>query len=212
MEKKCLRCGAEVERGGAKANNKKYCSDTCRDTAYTERNREKHNAWQRARWQRKAKGEKIQCLICGEEHRQVGSHIVQRHKMTAREYREKYGFDVKRGQLPKDLRKKKADYVFENNTVENLKAGKKYYFKKAQKGIGKYKRSEQTEKRLKEHWNKISWKGRKNTKVDKMKINCAECGVEKEIYPRHYKKNNNFCGVKCRNISNNKKRYKIKTY
>jgi endogenous inhibitor of DNA gyrase (YacG/DUF329 family) len=149
MIKKCLRCGGEVERG-ARANNKKYCSDVCRNADYVARTREKYNEWQRNYRSSKVKGEKIQCLVCGEEHRQVGSHIVQMHKMTAREYREKYGFDVKRGQLPKDLRKKKADYVFENNTVKNLKVGKKFHFKKGQKGIGKYKRSEQTMKRLKQ--------------------------------------------------------------
>lgn len=91
---------------------------------------------------------KIQCLVCKRWYRQVGSHVWQRHKMLAREYRQEYGFDVKRGQLPPDLRKLKADYVFENGTVRNLKKGKKFWWKKGQKGLGIYIRSPQTLERI----------------------------------------------------------------
>jgi hypothetical protein len=68
--------------------------------------------------------------------------------MLAREYRERYGFDVKKGQLPDDLRQLKAEQVFDNGTVENLKAGEKYWFHKGDVGISTYKRSEQTRERL----------------------------------------------------------------
>ncbi len=91
--------------------------------------------------------EKIQCLICGEWFRQVGSHVVQRHGMTAREYRAKYGLDVKKGQLPKDLKELYGKQALENGTYKNLESGKKFRFKKGDK-VGIYKRSEQTLKRL----------------------------------------------------------------
>jgi hypothetical protein len=94
------------------------------------------------------KNGKIRCEVCKQFYKQVGSHVVQTHAFkTAREYRKKYGFDVKRGQLPKDYRKLKAYHVFNNGTVENLKAGKKYWFKKGDKI--NYERSPQTIARLK---------------------------------------------------------------
>ena len=86
----------------------------------------------------------------------VGGHIRNRHEMTAREYREEYGFDVKRGQLPPDLRELKADQCKENGTINNLKAGKKYHFKKGQEGIGIYTRSDETMARLK-NLNKLKY-------------------------------------------------------
>ena len=92
---------------------------------------------------------KIQCKICGKWYIQVGSHIFQKHKMTAKQYRKEYGFDVKKGQLPENYRKLKSNYVFENGTVNNLKAGEKYKFKKGQKGCGIYNRSQETMERLK---------------------------------------------------------------
>lgn len=92
---------------------------------------------------------KIQCAICGRYYRQVGSHIVQRHGIEAREYRKEYGFDLKKGQLPTDLRELKAKQVFENGTVKNLKKGKQYWFIKGDQEAGRYIRSQQTMERLK---------------------------------------------------------------
>ena len=86
----------------------------------------------------KDKREKIKCQICGKEFRQVGTHVVQVHKMTAREYRKMYGFDVKKGQLPKDYKELKAEQAIECGGYTNLKKGKKFWFKKGQDGPGKY--------------------------------------------------------------------------
>lgn len=141
---KCLICKKEIIKKNNKCNNQKYCSIKCRYIKY----RDRVNEWQRNRLGQKADNQ-IQCLICGKWYRQVGTHIIQIHKITAREYREEYGFDVKRGQLPEDLRELKKKQVFENGTVENLKKGKINWFKKGQKGVGIYKRSEQTMERLK---------------------------------------------------------------
>ena len=150
MTNNCKRCEAPLVPKGPKDNNKKFCSATCRDSQYREDNKEYLNERQREYLRGKTKGEKIVCVVCGKDYRQVGTHITQRHNMTARQYREKYGFDVKRGQLPKDLRRKKRAQVFENNTVDNLKTGRLYRFKKGQQNIGTYKRSTQTMERLKQ--------------------------------------------------------------
>jgi len=109
-------------------------------------------------WQRRKSGayapNKIQCLICGNWYRQVGSHIVQRHDMTARQYREKFHLEVKKGILPPDLKALFGKQALENGTWKNLKVGKKFWFKKGQAGVGKYDRSPITMERLK-HLHKL---------------------------------------------------------
>jgi predicted transcriptional regulator len=95
--------------------------------------------------------EKVKCLICGRYYVQVGSHIVQIHKITAREYREQFKLEVKRGIVPTWYREKKAQITKENRTYRNLETGKKFRFIKGQKGPGIYKRSEITMARLRKH-------------------------------------------------------------
>lgn len=56
--------------------------------------------------------------------------------------------------LPKDLRKLKAKRCLENGTWENLKVGKKYWFKKGDKSVGTYTRSHVTIERLRELYKK----------------------------------------------------------
>jgi hypothetical protein len=92
---------------------------------------------------------KIKCQICGKYYNQVGSHIYWTHKMTAREYRLEYGFDLKRGQLTQELREIKAQHVFDNGTVKNLNKGKKFWFVKGDRRAGKYQRQPETIMRLK---------------------------------------------------------------
>jgi len=147
---KCEGCKKEVERT---SNSQRYCNKKCRTSCYYKRIREKSNLYQRERWYRKniaTKKNKIKCEVCGRSYRQVGSHITQRHGMTAREYREEYGFDVKRGQLPEDLRQHKAEKTRENGTIENLKKGKKFWLKKGESIP--YIRSQQTLDRLKNNF------------------------------------------------------------
>ncbi len=107
--------------------------------------------WQRARADAIAKipsPHKRMCLICFLWYRQVGSHIVQRHKMTARQYRVHFNLEVKKGILPPDLKELYGKQALENGTYKNLKKGKKFRFKKGQSGVGIYKRSPITQQRL----------------------------------------------------------------
>ena len=148
IRKDCKECGSPLPT----PRYRTYCSDICRNRATNKRHKDKQAEWQRQRNNKKAmkpSKNKIQCLLCGRWYRQVGNHIAQVHKMTAREYRALVGFDVKRGQLPDDLRQLKREHVFDNKTVENLKAGKVNWFKKGQEGVGVYERSAQTLERLK---------------------------------------------------------------
>lgn len=164
--KTCLYCQKEFTLK-PKAKNVKFCSVSCRGRFDYYKNNRKQ--WQRDYLQRKllnkySKDELIQCKICGGWFRQVGSHIVERHGITAREYRKEFGFDVKRGQLPDDYRQLKAEQVFEGGGVKNLKKGKKFRFKKGQEGVGVYKRSKQTQERLVKQGKMLAKKYKRNLK------------------------------------------------
>ena len=110
------------------------------------------SAWQLARYDKIASQkdpDKIQCLICGRFYTQVGSHIFQRHEMTAREYREYFELEVKRGIVPDYYRSFKGQQALGNGTWQNLKKGKQFWFKPNDTKAGKYKRSPVTLARLK---------------------------------------------------------------
>ena len=120
--------------------------------------REYHNKWQKKKLAKKHADNPnaIKCEICGDKYLQVCSHVWQSHEMTARDYKKKYGWDVKRGLIPEELREVRARRTRENGTIKNLEAGKKYWFKKGQVGPGRYERSRQTMDRLREQIKRIS--------------------------------------------------------
>lgn len=70
------------------------------------------------------------------------------HGVTAREYREAYDLEVKKGIVPEWYREMKGQTALENGTVKNLEAGAGYRFVKGDKRAGKYKRSPVTIERL----------------------------------------------------------------
>jgi hypothetical protein len=85
--------------------------------------------------------------------------------MTAREYREFFDLEVKKGLLTPELRDLYGKQAIENGTWKNLKKGRKYRFKKGQRGVGKYKRSHITMARLKKLHTKTKRYGK--TRPDK---------------------------------------------
>ena len=97
----------------------------------------------------KSQEKKVQCLICKRWYILVRFRCCSTARYLLREYREDYELEVKRGIVPKWYRELKGQQALENGTVENLKKGKKYWFKKGQEGLGKYKRSPITLERLK---------------------------------------------------------------
>ena len=58
---------------------------------------------------------------------------------------EEYGFDVKKGQTKGWYHDLKAERAYTTGGLDNLLKGIRFWFKKGQKGIGTYRRSQQTE-------------------------------------------------------------------
>ncbi len=149
-------CGKVIPEG---ERRRTYCSTKCRTRYYNQKavstpeKRLKNNEYQREAWRKKHnKGkETIKCNICGKRYRQLGSHVVLTHKITAREYRRLYGMDVKKGMIPDDLRDLYRKQVVANNTIENLKAGAHCRFVKGDKRAGNYERSEESLVRLRKN-------------------------------------------------------------
>jgi len=124
IRKSCKMCGSVLPK-----RFRTYCSKTCRQKAINERHRPYQKQWQRDKRGEKAP-HKLRCGICGKWYVQVGSHTVQLHKLTGREYREYLGLPVKRGVVPTWYRNLKGNQAIENGTVENLKTGKRHRYKK----------------------------------------------------------------------------------
>lgn len=133
-------------------SRRKFCSAKCRTRSTNIRYREAQRKWQLARLDREARlpGEsKIQCLICQKWYTQLGSHVVIRHGYkTAREYREEYGLDVKKGLTKGSYRALLSKQVYEKGTIENLKSGARFRFKPEDSRAGRYNRSQESLKRL----------------------------------------------------------------
>ena len=128
IRKNCKICGGVLSK-----RHRTYCSSGCSNKGNYEKYKGYRRTWQKKKWEResgKYEEGRLQCKICGKWYVQVGTHIVQKHGMTAREYREEYNLPVKRGITPMWYRIKKGKQALENGTVENLKNGKKFWYKK----------------------------------------------------------------------------------
>ena len=115
---------------------RKFCSKECRQKSYTAKYKEKRTIWQRNRYDRNASQpspDKVRCLICKRYYVQVGTHVVERHGMTAREYREEFELPLKRGIVPKWYREMKGEQSIEGGGVNNLKQGARFRYKKGDK-------------------------------------------------------------------------------
>lgn len=150
--KNCKQCGGPIERG-PRANNKKFCSVLCRETFSYESGKDrlrwtKANAKAAHSRARYAPGKK-QCLECLGWYKAPLHHAWQIHNLSEAEYKKKHGLDHKKGIITSSLKERKGEAVFENGTVENLKKGKKNWFKKGDTRAGRYERSAQTKARLK---------------------------------------------------------------
>ena len=192
IRKKCSHCGKIFIRTNPKIRNVKFCSKQCKNKEHYKKYGAKYQRDMREKklLEKYSKDELIQCKICGKWFRQVGSHIWGEHRITAREYREEYGFDVKRGQLPDDLKNLYAEQAIKCGGVKNLEIGAKFRFKKNQKGVGIYKRSEQTLKRLE--------KNRFNIKKKGIYKKCLVCGKEIYVMPSKINKTK-YCSISCSN-------------
>ena len=139
----CIVCGAKLVRpSDPKAHTpRRYCSKTCRYRFYDKRYHD-----YRLEYVRNKTGayrpDKKKCAICNKWYVQVVSHIVQRHKMTNREYREMFDLPFKRGIVPDWYRQEKKALNYYSGTYKNIfgeNSVKSRYFKgdpKAKVAIG----------------------------------------------------------------------------
>jgi len=85
---------------------------------------------------------------CGRWCRDLVRHITRHHKITAREYKKILGLNNNTSLISEATKEKLRAAVKKHKTHVNLEKGKKYQFKKGDNAIQKYKRSEETKKRL----------------------------------------------------------------
>lgn len=149
----------------------------------------------------------IDCLICGRKFVRPCTHVRQVHKMSAREYKEEFGLDVKKGimtdeqkDIMREHTKKNYDVVVKENL---LKKGKKSRLKKGEKII--YVRSEQTLERLRKQFIGIGkYKGEVIVPKKEFKCNNPDCG---KIFYRHEsqlkKSKKLYCSRSCSSTINN---------
>ena len=122
--KHCLICNTKLT-----GRQQKYCCKKCRTHATNQRHAEAQREWGRKRRAQYEWG-KLQCKICGGWYVQLGSHVVQRHGMTAREYREIMNLPVSRGIVPRWYRELKGAMAKDNGTYLNLLKGSETRYKK----------------------------------------------------------------------------------
>lgn len=148
--KKCLYCGEEIIKSSPWANNVKYCSKLHRERHYAAQGllADRQRRFMAKKHVKPFPGAR-QCIVCGLWYRAVCHHAWQAHELSEREYKEMAGLDHKKGLIPGELKELKAEYVFENGTVQNLKKGTPKRFVQGDKRAGDYKRSPQTVERLK---------------------------------------------------------------
>tara|TARA_R110000787_G_scaffold11722_12_gene38531 strand:- start:11126 stop:11500 length:375 start_codon:yes stop_codon:yes gene_type:complete len=92
------------------------------------------------------------CEICGEYFDRVSSHVRQKHELSAREYKKKYGLDLSKGICSKVSSEKSREKVYDNydKVIGNnlVKNGEPTRFKNGSKGRTKDQVSEQTRRML----------------------------------------------------------------
>lgn len=60
---------------------------------------------------------RLVCHICGKAFVKLGSHIVQKHGMTSRQYKEMYGLDVGKGLITQEHREHLRGCVMRNYDI-----------------------------------------------------------------------------------------------
>ena len=128
IRKYCKICGETI----TSKRFRTFCSKKCRTKNTNIRYRDYRNKWFQDK-RGKYSILKKQCALCGKWYVQVGSHVVQRHGITTREYREECNLPLKRSITPSWYHKLKGEQALENKTAENIKLGKRFWFKKGDK-------------------------------------------------------------------------------
>jgi len=94
----------------------------------------------------------VKCELCGQFFKRPLTHVRQKHFLEEREYKQQFGFDLKKGICSKESSRLSREKIFDNydKMKRNLSKGEKYRFEKGSKGRTKDQVSAQTKKRLKD--------------------------------------------------------------
>jgi len=127
------------------------------------------------------------CQICGKEYYFLGSHIPKAHKITTREYKEKFNLDYNFTLMHPQLKKKKQE-IFNLNReryLKNLKPNE-YQFKKGEQNRKRF--SEQSIKRAKKQLEIIN--------SNREKLICPFCNMKYQNLNTHLRMKHNLKIVK----------------
>ena len=92
------------------------------------------------------------CLICNKEFKHLGSHLYNKHKIRAQEYKTKYGLPHGLALISDEVEQKKRDHFNKHRDkyLKNLRLhGARYQFKQGQK-ISRYRSRIEMERVIKQ--------------------------------------------------------------
>lgn len=127
---------------------------------------------------------RLECLICKKSYQHLGSHIWHKHKILARDYKEKFELPFKMALISQEVYDKKRKRFEEDRDkyLSNLKKyGSKFKFKKGHTGqrrISRYERKMSLERII--SVNKLK-KKLEQCPVCKMTFN----HIESHLYTKH---------------------------
>src|SRR3990167_1510117 len=131
--------------------------------------------------------ELLTCLICKNEYRHLGSHIVKAHALTTIEYKMKFGLNINHALITDEIKKKKqiAFELDREKYLENIIHNTKNRFKKG-KVYRHYFSTEDIDRAI-ENVNKI------NLQIAK---NCPFCNLQTKHYFSHIYNAHGFLYIK----------------
>jgi hypothetical protein len=100
--------------------------------------------------------DKLKCKICGKQFQHLGSHIWHKHKITARQYKEKFGLPYNMALISEKIYEKKVKAFDEHREkyLSNINKDNGYRFKKGKTGTRRI--SELERKRIIERIEKVN--------------------------------------------------------
>lgn len=100
--------------------------------------------------------DKLKCKICGKEFQHLGSHIWHKHKITARQYKEKFGLPYNIALISEKIYEKKVKAFDEHREkyLSNINKDNGYRFEKGKTGTRRI--SELERKRIIERIEKVN--------------------------------------------------------
>ena len=87
------------------------------------------------------------CNECGLWYKGLARHITKRHRISTREYKKKWGLDMKEPLLGASTLKKLREQAYKTGANKRLERTR-FQFKKGETTVQRYERSEQTKRRL----------------------------------------------------------------